>query len=90
MLTSPFTSAGMAGRHLPSVVVVRRTFTACASVGSRRGLWTAVGVPGDWQVSQPLQDMAEFASVAWIPREIGPPVVPEGVEVQVTGSIAGG
>lgn len=38
------------------------------AIGTRKGLWTAVGQPGDWEVSQPLQDMAEFASVAWMPR----------------------
>ena len=38
------------------------------AIGTRKGLWLANGDGTDWQVSQPLQDMAEFASVAWIPR----------------------
>ena len=43
------------------------------AIGTRKGLWTAAGDPGGWEVSQPLQDMAEFASVAWMPRSDGPP-----------------
>ena len=43
------------------------------AIGTRKRLWTAVLDEGRWQVSQPLQDMAEFASVAWIPRPEGPP-----------------
>ena len=38
------------------------------AIGTRKGLWLATDDHGSWQVSQPLQDMAEFASVAWIPR----------------------
>ena len=38
------------------------------AIGTRKGLWLAEGTQGDWQVSQPLRDMAEFASVAWLPR----------------------
>jgi len=38
------------------------------AMGTRKGLWTAEGGPDGWAVSQPLKDMAEFASVAWIPR----------------------
>lgn len=37
------------------------------AIGTRKGLWTATGDRGDWRVSQPLKEMAEFASVAWIP-----------------------
>jgi len=37
------------------------------AIGTRKGLWTAQGGPGAWQVSQPLKQMAEFASVAWVP-----------------------
>lgn len=43
------------------------------AIGTRKGLWTAVLTDGNWQVGQPLQDMAEFASVAWVPREHGTP-----------------
>lgn len=37
------------------------------AIGTRKGLWTAQGSPGHWLVSQPLRQMAEFASVAWVP-----------------------
>ncbi len=37
------------------------------AIGTRKGLWTATGDRGDWSVSQPLKEMAEFASVAWLP-----------------------
>ncbi len=38
------------------------------AIGTRKGLWTAVGDADGWEVSQPLRDMAEFSSVAWMPR----------------------
>ncbi|MBU6280023.1 MAG: hypothetical protein KGN78_12335 [Actinomycetales bacterium] len=41
------------------------------AIGTRKGLWTANGDRGHWTVSQPLKDMAEFASVAWVPRGDG-------------------
>lgn len=41
------------------------------AIGTRKGLWTAAGQPGGWTLSQPLRQMAEFASVAWVPREPG-------------------
>ena len=37
------------------------------AIGTRKGLWTAVGDQAEWTVSQPLKQMAEFASVAWVP-----------------------
>lgn len=37
------------------------------AIGTRKGLWTAQGGQGDWTLSQPLKQMAEFASVAWVP-----------------------
>ena len=43
------------------------------AIGTRKGLWTATGEGREWQVSQPLRQMAEFASVAWVPRGIGRP-----------------
>ncbi len=43
------------------------------AIGTRKGLWTAKGMPGDWTVSQPLKQMAEFASVAWLPMGAGRP-----------------
>jgi hypothetical protein len=44
------------------------------AIGTRKGLWTAMGDQGGWAVSQPLKQMAEFASVAWVPMgEEGPP-----------------
>ena len=41
------------------------------AIGTRKGLWTAEGGSDGWTVSQPLKDMAEFASVAWSPRGDG-------------------
>ncbi len=41
------------------------------AIGTRKGLWTARGDDDGWEVSQPLHDMAEFASVAWMPRADG-------------------
>ena len=38
------------------------------AIGTRKGLWIAEDGADGWSVSQPLQDMAEFASVAWLPR----------------------
>ncbi|MDI1289538.1 MAG: exo-alpha-sialidase, partial [bacterium] len=38
------------------------------AIGTRKGLWTAKGDESGWEVSQPLRDMAEFASVSWMPR----------------------
>lgn len=38
------------------------------AIGTRKGLWTAESGSSGWEVSQPLKDMAEFASVAWVPR----------------------
>jgi hypothetical protein len=43
------------------------------AIGTRKGLWTAYGDASGWEVSQPLQHMAEFASVAWMPRGEGQP-----------------
>ena len=43
------------------------------AIGTRKGLWTAAGGVEGWEVSQPLKDMAEFASVAWIPTDSGTP-----------------
>lgn len=43
------------------------------AVGTRKGLWLATRTGDGWEVRQPLQDMAEFASVAWVPRDPGPP-----------------
>lgn len=43
------------------------------AIGTRKGLWTAIGDEQGWNVSQPLRDMAEFASVAWMPRGEGQP-----------------
>lgn len=43
------------------------------AIGTRKGLWTAELVDGAWRVSQPLQDMAEFAAVAWVPTDTGTP-----------------
>jgi hypothetical protein len=37
------------------------------AIGTRKGLWTAMGDHSGWTVSQPLKQMAEFASVAWVP-----------------------
>lgn len=39
------------------------------AIGTRKGLWTAIGEPGNWAVSQPLRQMAEYASVAWLPMQ---------------------
>jgi hypothetical protein len=41
------------------------------AIGTRKGLWTAYGDEGGWQVSQPIRAMAEFSSVAWMPRGEG-------------------
>ena len=43
------------------------------AIGTRKGLWTAQGDEQGWTVSQPMRDMAEFASVAWMPRGDGQP-----------------
>lgn len=43
------------------------------AIGTRKGLWTARGGDSGWAVSQPMRDMAEFSSVAWIPRGDGNP-----------------
>ena len=43
------------------------------AIGTRKGLWTAVGDDEGWTVSQPLKQMAEFSSVAWMPRGDGEP-----------------
>lgn len=43
------------------------------AIGTRKGLWTAVGGTDGWELSQPLKDMAEFAAVAWMPRPDAPP-----------------
>ena len=43
------------------------------AIGTRKGLWTAVGGEDGWSVSQPLKQMAEFASVAWVPQDEGRP-----------------
>lgn len=47
------------------------------AIGTRKGLWTATGDRGAWAVSQPLKQMAEFASVAWVPMpgQAGPRLV---------------
>lgn len=41
------------------------------AIGTRKGLWTARSDGDGWEVSQPLRDMAEFSSVAWMPRGEG-------------------
>ena len=38
------------------------------AIGTRKGLWTAAGDDAGWTVSQPIKQMAEFSSVAWMPR----------------------
>lgn len=38
------------------------------AIGTRKGLWTAVGGADGWEVSQPLREMAEFSSVGWMPQ----------------------
>jgi hypothetical protein len=43
------------------------------AIGTRKGLWTATGGDEGWEVGQPLQHMAEFASVGWLPRGEGRP-----------------
>ena len=43
------------------------------AIGTRKGLWLAHGGEDGWSVSQPLQVMAEFSSVAWMPRGDGTP-----------------
>lgn len=43
------------------------------AIGTRKGLWTADGDESGWDVHQPHQAMAEFASVSWIPRESAEP-----------------
>lgn len=43
------------------------------AIGTRKGLWTATGDADGWQVSQPIKAMAEFSSVAWLPRGEGRP-----------------
>lgn len=43
------------------------------AIGTRKGLWTAMGDADGWTVSQPLKQMAEFASVAWVPMGEGRP-----------------
>ncbi|MDO8308697.1 MAG: exo-alpha-sialidase [Actinomycetota bacterium] len=43
------------------------------AIGTRKGLWTAKGGADGWEVSQPLKAMAEFSSVAWMPRGAGDP-----------------
>jgi len=47
------------------------------AIGTRKGLWTAVGGTSEagatWEVSRPIKDMAEFASVAWLPQAGGNP-----------------
>ena len=37
------------------------------AIGTRKGLWMARGDQQVWTASQPLKQMAEFASVAWVP-----------------------
>lgn len=44
------------------------------AIGTRKGLWLAHGDANGWSVSQPLHVMAEFSSVAWLPR--GPDAPP--------------
>lgn len=39
------------------------------AIGTRKGLWTAKGDESGWEVSQPIHDMAEFASVTWMQQE---------------------
>ena len=39
------------------------------AIGTRKGLWLAAGAGSDWTVTQPISEMAEFASVAWVPRQ---------------------
>ncbi len=41
------------------------------AIGTRKGLFIARGDDSGWEVSQPLKQMAEFASVAWMPRGEG-------------------
>jgi hypothetical protein len=41
------------------------------AIGTRKGLWTARGDARGWSVSQPIRAMAEFSSVAWLPRGDG-------------------
>jgi hypothetical protein len=41
------------------------------AIGTRKGLWLARGDTDGWVVSQPLRHMAEFSSVAWMPRGAG-------------------
>ncbi len=41
------------------------------AIGTRKGLWTARGGDTGWAVSQPIRAMAEFSSVAWMPRGEG-------------------
>lgn len=43
------------------------------AIGTRKGLWLAFGGEDGWEVTQPLQVMAEFSSVAWMPRGDGQP-----------------
>ena len=43
------------------------------AIGTRKGLWIATGDKNGWEVSQPLKQMAEFASVAWVPRDPASP-----------------
>ena len=47
------------------------------AIGTRKGLWTAVGGTSEagaaWEVSRPIKDMAEFASVAWLRQAGGNP-----------------
>lgn len=38
------------------------------AIGTRKGLWAAERQDGEWQVSQPLRQTAEFSSVAFVPR----------------------
>lgn len=38
------------------------------AIGTRKGLWTATGSTAAWQVGQPLRQMAEFSSVAYLPQ----------------------
>ncbi len=39
------------------------------AVATRKGLWLAARDEGAWNLSQPLHEMAEFASVAWLDRQ---------------------
>ena len=43
------------------------------AIGTRKGLWLATGDGAAWEIRRPLEAMAEFASVAWLPREGGEP-----------------